>query len=152
MAEMCAVLWRDSSRKGEGVQALKQIKDSDTSPPPAPEGIPASAVARDPRFEQTLSFIARLALDILPAGDDLAFNVPDEFVSVANTAPLETEKARIGFDVSVFKTLAPRNETHVEQATYSLRNPVRRVLALASIYQWKAKELTKRQPEPAKAG
>ena len=127
-------------------QALKQIKDSDTSPPPIPEGIPASAVAGDPRFDQALSFIAGLALDILPAGDDLAFNVLDEFVSVANNAPLETEKARIGFDVSVFKTLAPRNETHVEQAAYSLRNPVQRVLALASIYQWKAKELTKRHP------
>lgn len=133
-------------------QALKQIKDSDTSPPPVPEGIPAAAVAGDQRFDQTLSFIARLAMDILPAGDDLAFNVLDEFVSVANTAPLETEKARIGFDISLFKTLAPRNETHVEQAAYSLRNPVQRVLALASIYQWKAKELTMRQPEPAKAG
>ena len=126
-------------------RALRQIKDSDTSPPPVPEGIPASAVAGDPRFDQTLSFIARLALDILPAGDDLAFNVLDEFVSLANTAPSESEKARIGFDVGIFKKLAPRNEVHVQQAAYSLRNPVQRVLALAAIYQWKAKELAERQ-------
>jgi hypothetical protein len=133
-------------------QALKQIKDSDTSPPPVPEGIPASAVAGDPRFDPVLSFIAELAINIFPASDELAFNVLDELVSSANTTPIETEQARIGFDVSVFKKLAPKNETHVEQAAYSLRNPVQRVLALASIYQWKAKELTERQSKPAKVG
>jgi hypothetical protein len=131
-------------------QALKQIKDSDTSPPPVPEGIPASAVADDPRFDPVLSFIAKLALDILPLSDELAFNVLDELVSLANTTPIETEQARIGFDLSVFKRLAPRNETRIEQAAYLLRNPVQRVLALASIYQWKAKELTERQSKPAK--
>lgn len=133
-------------------QALRQVKDSDTSPPPVPEGIPASAVAGDPRFDPVLSFIAKLAIEILPSSDELAFNVLDDLVSVANTTPIETEQARIGFDVSVFKKLAPRNETHVQQAAYSLRNPVQRVLALASIYQWKAKELIKKQSKPAKAG
>jgi hypothetical protein len=73
-------------------------------------------------------------------------------VSLANAAPVETEQARIGFDVTVFKKLAPRNVTHVEQAAYSLRNPVQRVLALASVYQWKAKELTGRQSKPSGVG
>jgi hypothetical protein len=133
-------------------QALKQIKDADTSPPSVPEGIPAAAVARDPRFDPVLSFAAELAVDILPASDELAFYVLDELVSLANTTPVETEQARIGFDLSVFKKLAPRDKTHAEQAAYSLRNPVQRVLALASIYQWKAKELTERRPKPAKVG
>jgi hypothetical protein len=133
-------------------QALKQIKDSDASPPPTPEGIPASAVATDPRFDPVLSFIARLATDILPSGDELALGVLDELVAVANNTPAETEQARIGFGVGVFRRLAPGNETRVQQAAYSLRNPVQRVLALASIYQWKAKELTERQSKRAAQG
>lgn len=132
-------------------QSLKQAKAADTSVPPVPEGIPVSAVAGDPRFDPVLSFIAELAIRVLPSGDVLAFTVLDELVSVANTTPIETGEARIGFDVSIFKKLAPRNETHVQQAAYSLRNPVQRVLALAAIYQWKAKELTERQSKPAKA-
>lgn len=130
-------------------QALKQVKDSDNSPPPPPEGIPASAIGSDPRFEPVLSFIASLAIEILPSSEELAFHALDQLVSVANTTPIETAQARIGFDVGVFKKLAPRDETHVQQAALSLTNPVQRVLALASIYQWKAGALIKK---PAKAG
>jgi hypothetical protein len=133
-------------------QALKQVKDSDTSISFVPEGIPASAVESDPRFDPVLSFIAKLAMETLPASDELALNVLNELVSAANKTPIEADQARIGFDVSVFKKLAPKNETHVQQAAYSLRNPVQRVLALAAIYQWKAKELTERQSKPGQAG
>jgi hypothetical protein len=132
-------------------QALRQVKDSDTSPPPVPEGIPPSAVATNPRFDPVLSFIAKLAIEVLPASDELAFYVLDEFVSVANTTPIEAEQARIGFDVSVFKKLVPKNETHVQQAAHSLKNPVQRVLALAAIYQWKIKELIAKQSNSVKA-
>lgn len=132
-------------------QSLRQAKSSDTSAPPVPEGIPVSAVAGDPRFDPVLSFIAELAIKVLPSGNGLAFNVLDELVSVANATPIETSQARIGFDVSIFKKLAPKNETHVQQAAYSLKNPVQRVLALAAMYQWKAKEIADRQSKPAKA-
>lgn len=132
-------------------QALQQVKDSDTSPPAVPEGIPISAVESDKRFDPVLSFIAKLATDVLSYNDELAFVILDELVSTANATPIATEQGRIGFDVSVFKKLAPKNETHVQQAAYSLRDPVQRVLALASIYQWKAKELTEKQSKPAKA-
>lgn len=132
-------------------QALKQVKTSDTSPPAPPEGIPASAVASDQRFDLRLSFIGKLAIEVLPISDELAFYVLDELVSVANTNPTETDQARISSDISVFKKLAPKNEMRAQQAAYSLKNPVQRVFALAAIYQWKANELTERQLKPVKA-
>jgi hypothetical protein len=131
-------------------QALRQAKDSDTSAPPVPEGIPVSAVEDDAGFDPVLSFIAQLAVEVIPSGDESAFNVLDELVSAANNTPIETGQARIGFDISIFKKLAPKDEMHVQQAADSLRNPVQRVLALAAIYQWKAKELTRKQSKPFK--
>jgi len=34
----------------------------------------------------------------------------------------------------IFKKFAPKNETCIQQAAYSLKNPVQQVLALAAIY------------------
>lgn len=131
-------------------QALKQVKVADTSPLSLPEGIPASAVASDQRFDLRLSFIGKLAMEVLPISDELAFHVLDEFVSVANSNSTETDQARIGSDISVFKNLAPKDEIRAQQAAYSLGNPVQRVLALAAIYQWKVNELIDPSPKSDK--
>lgn len=122
-------------------QALKQMKNADTSPLPIPEGIPASLVQSDLKPDLVLSFIAKIAVAIFPSSTELAFHVLDEFVAVANTSSKEAEQARISFDVGLFRKLAPHNEAQTHQAAYSLKNPVQRVLSLAAIYQWKAKEL-----------
>lgn len=129
-------------------QALQQIRDADTSPPSVPEGIPASAVANDEGFDPVLAFAARLATEVIPSGDDLAFDVLDQVVSFANNAPVKAERSWISFDAGVFKKLAPKNEMRAQQAAYSLRNSVQRVLALSAIYQWKAKELSEQQATP----
>ncbi|HVF57471.1 MAG TPA: hypothetical protein VM934_15055 [Pyrinomonadaceae bacterium] len=140
---------RDETRTTRLVyQALQQAKTSDTSPPSVPEGLPVSAISYDQRFDPRLSFISKLAADVLPIRDALAFEILDQLVSAANATPIETEQTRIGFDVSVFKKLASKNESHTLQAANSLRNPVQRVLSLAAIYQWKAKELTDKRPQP----
>ena len=131
-------------------QALRQVKDSDSSPPPVPEGIPVSAVSSDQRFDPRLTFVSKLAVEILPHSTELAFDILDEFVSVANSTHME-EQAKIAFDISVFKKLADKNETRTQQAAYSLRNLVQRVLALTAIHQLKAKELTEKHSKPAKA-
>lgn len=131
-------------------QALQQVKDSDTSPLPVPAGIPVSAVEADKRFDPVLSFIAELATDVLSYNDELAFVILDELVSTANATASAAEQEQIGFDAAVFKKLAPRKEMHVRQAAHSLRSPLQRVLALASVNQWKAKELTGRRAKPTK--
>jgi hypothetical protein len=126
-------------------QALQQVEKSDNSAPPPPPGIPASAVAGDGRFNPVLTFTAKLATELLPFSDELAFDVLDRLVSFANSTPLESERSQLGFDLAVIKKLAPRNEERVQQAAYALRNRVQRVLALAALYQWEAERLTAKQ-------
>lgn len=131
-------------------QALKQVKISDTSLSLPPEGIPASAVASDQRFDPVLSFIAKLAIELVRYDTDLAFEVVNELVLAANARPLDADQAHTIFDVNVFKKLAPKDEARVEQTAYSLKNPVQRVLALAALYQWKSKELSEQLSKFAK--
>jgi hypothetical protein len=92
-----------------------------------------------------LTFTARLATEIVGLDDGLAFDVLDRLVSFANGAPLEPERSQLGFDLGVFKKLAPRNEERTRQAANALRNRVQRVLALAALSQWKAGELAAKQ-------
>jgi hypothetical protein len=131
-------------------QALQQVKDADTSPPAVPEGVPAAAVASDQRFDPTLSFIAELAIALQRDGDGLAFEVLSQLVAAANSVPIEAERARIGFDVRVFRILAPRDEAQTRQAAFSIRHPVTRVLALAAFYQWKTAEVVSAQVRPGR--
>lgn len=139
-----AVAAKDRARATRLVyQAMQQVEKADTSAPLPPPGVPA--LPSDGRFNPLLTFTARLATDLLPLGDELPFDVLDRLVSFANAAPLEPERAQLGFDLGVFKKLAPRNEERVRQAAYALRNRVQRVLALAALCQWRAGELAAKQ-------
>lgn len=141
-----AVADRDKLRAtGLVYQALQQVEKSDTSAPPPPEGVPASAVAGDGRFNPVLTFTARLATELLPFSDELAFDVLDRLISFANGTPVEAERSQVGLDLSVFKKLAPKNEARVRQAAYSLRSRVQRVLALAALCQWQAEGLSEKR-------
>jgi hypothetical protein len=126
-------------------QAIKQVKTADTAPTEVLEGIPTSAVETDQFFDPVLSSIAKLAIAILPSDNDLAFNVTNELVSVANASPLSTDQTRIGFDINLFKKLAPKNVNRAQEIAYAFVNPIQRVLALAVINQWKAQELIGKQ-------
>lgn len=116
-------------------QSLKQVKTSETLPALTPEGIPASAIVSDQRFDPILSFIARLATELVRYDADLAFEVVNELVSTANARPLDRDQPLTLFDVAVFKRLAAKDEMRVQQTAYSLKNPIQRVLALAAFYQ-----------------
>ncbi len=121
-------------------QALQQVRDSDNSPPAAPPGVPSSAVSFDARFDPVLSFMAELAAALAPDGSELALEVLAQLVAAANASPDAKGRPQIGFDTSVFRTLAPKDEALVKQAAHSVRSPVTRVLALAAFYQWEVGE------------
>lgn len=125
------------------LQAIKQLKSSETTPPTPPTGIPASVFTTSQESDPILEGMAKLTLAILPLSDDLALLGLDETVVAANNSQVDTGPGRAGFDVSIFKKLAPKNELHVETEAESLKDPLRQILALASIDQWKADELKK---------
>jgi hypothetical protein len=87
-----------------------------------------------------LSF-SKLAKAVAPVDDALALELLDKVVLAANSSDADTEAGNVGLDVSIFKDLAPENELRVRQAATSLKDPLRQIVALAAIYQWKSGEL-----------
>ncbi len=128
-------------------QAMKQLKSADTAPPTLPAGIPASVIATSREFDPVLSSLGKLAKAVAPVNDTLALEALDETVSAANSSDVDTSQGRIGFDTDIFKILAPKNELRALQAAMNLKDPLRQIIALAVIDQWKAKELANKEKE-----
>lgn len=124
-------------------QAMKQLKRADTTPHTPPPGIPASAIPSSREFDPALLSLSQLAKVVAPLNDVLALEVLDETVAAANRSEIDTAQGRTGFEMDVFKIIAAKNETRARQAAEDLKDPLRRIIALAAIYQWKAAELAK---------
>lgn len=124
-------------------QAMKQLKRANTEPIAPPAGIPASVVPGSREFDPVSLSLSRLAKAVAPVNDTLALEVLEEMVRAANRSNVDTAQGRIGFDVDVFKKLAPTDEARVRQDAAALDDPLRQIVALAAIYQWKAEELAK---------
>jgi hypothetical protein len=123
------------------LQAIKQLKSSDTALPTLPADIPSSVAASMREFDPILEGMSKLTLAILPLNDEIALIGLDETVAAANVNQVDTGQGRIGFDVSIFRKFAPKNEARAKQAADSFKDPFRRIVSLAAIYQWKAADL-----------
>jgi tetratricopeptide (TPR) repeat protein len=124
-------------------QAIKQLKKADTSPMRPPPGmletmITASVVDLIP------SSLSKLAKSVVKVDETLALAVLDETVIATNKSSLDSSEGRAGFDLDVFRQLAPKNEARVHQAAEDLTDHFRQIVALAAINQWKASELEKK--------
>ncbi|HEX8068454.1 MAG TPA: hypothetical protein VF546_00785, partial [Pyrinomonadaceae bacterium] len=58
---------------------------------------------------------------------------------------------RTGFDAAAFKQFAAADEARARQAAETFRDPLRRVVALAALYQRQAEALFKRAAQMPKA-
>lgn len=125
-------------------QAIKQLKSADTLSPMPPAGIPSPVVATSRELDPVLSSLSKLAKAVAPVNEILALEVLDEMVLAANRSQIDTGQGRTGFDVDVFSMLASKNELRARQAAETLKDPLRQIVALATIYQWKAEELVKK--------
>jgi hypothetical protein len=124
-------------------QAIKQLKKADTAQLAPPPGIPPTMVSGIGPDPIPLS-LSRLAKSVVEVDETLALAVLDETVIATNKSGMESSEGRVGFDLDVFKQLAPRNEARVRQAAEDLTDHFRQIVALAAINQWKASELEKR--------
>jgi DNA-directed RNA polymerase specialized sigma24 family protein len=124
-------------------QAIKQLKKADTRPMPPPLGMPETAVAGK-GYDFTLLSLSRLAKAVVEVDETLALAVLDEAVIAANKSSVDSSEGRVGFDLDVFKRLAPKNEERVHQAAEDLTDHFRQIVALAAINQWKASELDRK--------
>jgi hypothetical protein len=92
-------------------------------------------------IDGVLSALEKLAKAILPIDSLLAAELVDDVVVRANSSQIDTTQGRTGIDSDLFKSLASKDEVRALSAAQSLKDRLRRIVALAAIYQWKAKEL-----------
>jgi hypothetical protein len=133
-------------------RAMKQIKSADTKPFELPAGIPVSVVRSGQEFDPVLLSLSRLAKAVLPIDGLLAAEVVDELVGVANRSEIDTKQGQTGFDTDVFCELAAKDEVRARSAAEGFQDHLRRIVALAAIYQWKAKELEQSHNKTVKVG
>ena len=126
-------------------QAIQQLKKADTKPASTLFfEMPASDAPTSAEVDPLLSSLGKLAQAILPIDSLLASEVVDEMVTRANASSIDTTQGRTGIDSHIFSTLAARDEIRARTAAENFKDRLRRIVALAAIYQWKAKSLDKR--------
>ncbi|HEX8423241.1 MAG TPA: hypothetical protein VF634_07515 [Pyrinomonadaceae bacterium] len=124
-------------------KAIRQLKRADLTLSTPPAGIPASIVPSNREFDPVLSSLSKLASLIAPLDEQLALEVLDEVVAAANASALDTEQGRAGLDVELFRKLSLRNEIRVRQAAETLKDRLRRIVAVCAIYQAQAARLAR---------
>ncbi|HLL14077.1 MAG TPA: hypothetical protein VK388_03270 [Pyrinomonadaceae bacterium] len=125
-------------------QAVRQLKQSETSTPESPPGVPAAALPTLKEVDPVLLSLGALADAVGSADESLALEILEEVVKAANASFVDTTQGRIGFDARIFRKLASKNEPRVLTVAEELKDPLRRVVATAAVFQWKAEELQKK--------
>jgi hypothetical protein len=118
-------------------QAVRQLKKADVTPFTPPPGIPASIFGTKRDVDRVLQSLGSLASAVLSVEDELALDVLDELVIAANHSELDTSQGRTGFETSLVKKLAAKNEERTTAAALQFQDPLRQIVALAAIEQWK---------------
>jgi len=88
--------------------------------------------------------LSKLAKSVVEVDETVVLAVLDETVIASNKSSTDSSEGRIGFDLDVFKQLAPKNEARVHLAAEDLTDHFRQTVALAAINQGKASELEKK--------
>lgn len=132
-------------------QAMRQLKTANTKPVSVspPSGMPAELAPTASERDGTLSTLGKLAQAILPIDSLLAAEIVDDMVVRANSSQIDTTQGRTGIDSQIFKNLASKDEVRARSAAENFKDRLRRVVALAAIYQWKAKQLENGTRKPA---
>ncbi len=138
IAGKCAAKDDDACARDAVNQAVRQLRKADVTPFTPPPGVPASFFGTKRDRDPVLSSLGSLVSSVLSVKDELALDVLDELVSAANHSELDTSQARIGFETSLFKKLAAKNEERTTAVALQLQDPLRQIVALAGIEQWKA--------------
>jgi hypothetical protein len=134
-------------------QAVRLLKSADNKAAPASAqvGMPAEFVPSATERDGTLSTLGKLAKAVLPVDTLLAAEIIDEVVVRANASQVDTSQGRTAIDSDLFKSFASKDEIRARNAADSFKDRLRRVVALAAIYQWKAKKFDKGTQKKAAA-
>jgi len=141
IAEKCAK--KDDPCARDSVnQAVRQLKKADVTPATPPPGVPASFFGTKRDVDRVLASLVSLTSAVVSVKDELALDLLDEVVAAANHSELDTAQGRTGFETSLLKKLAAKNEERTTAAALQFQDPLRQIVALAAIEQWKVEKLT----------
>lgn len=124
-------------------QAVRQLKNTKPARASVQFGMPAEFAPTSSERDGILSTLGLLAKAILPIDTLFAAEIVDDIVVKANSSQIDTTQGRTGIDSDLFKKLAAKDEIRARSAAESFKDRLRRIVALAAICQWKAKELEK---------
>ena len=124
------------------VRQLKQINNKPASPAKQ-FGMPAEYAPTATENDGMLSALGKIASAIFPIDTLLAAEIVDDVVTRANSSQIDTTQGRTGIDSDLFKNFASKDEVRAHSAAQSFKDRLRRIVALAAIFQWRAKELEK---------
>jgi tetratricopeptide (TPR) repeat protein len=141
IAGKCAAIKDDECARDSVNQAVRQLKKADVTPFTPPPGAPAAIFGTKRDVDRVLSSLGSLSAAVLSTKDELALDVLDELVIAANHSELDTSQGRTGFETSLFKKLAAKNEERTTALALQFQDPLRQIVALAAIEQWKADKL-----------
>jgi hypothetical protein len=124
-------------------QAVRQLKSADTKQGPSNKqfGMPSEFAPVATERDGTLATLGKLAKALLPIDTLLAAEIIDELVVRANASQVDTSQGRTGLENDLFKSFAAKDEVRARNAAENFKDRLRRVVALAAIYQSKAKKL-----------
>ena len=134
-------------------QALRQLTNASSKPASGSVqlGMPAEFAPTAREIDGIVSTLGKLAKAVMPIDSLLAAEVVDDMVAKANRSQIDTTQGRTGIDNDLFKLFAAKDEVRARSAAESFKDRLRRIVALAAIYQWKAKELEKGTPKTTQA-
>jgi hypothetical protein len=118
-------------------QAMKQLKNADTSPAIPPPGVPASFAPTSRTYDPVVAGLSKLATSVFTV-NDLVFQVAEELAKAANRSELDAGEGYIGFDSALFTKLAEKDEVRAVSTAMSFDNPLQQIVALAAIGQWRS--------------
>ena len=143
LIKSCAARKDAGCVSGLGLRAMKQLEKADAAPFAPPAGTPSAFFATGREMDFALQGLAKMAAAVAPFDATLSFEMLDRLVSAANKSEVDTALGRAGYDAAVFKTMAALDETRARQSAEALKDPLRRLTALAAVARWKAETLAK---------
>ena len=125
-------------------EAIRQLKHAETTPAIPPSALTSSGVSSSRESDVVVLSLSRLSEAVAPINEVLALEVLDEMVLAANQGERQAGEGRLKFETVAFRRLAAKDEIRVRQTAENLKDPLRQIVALAAVYQWKAEDLDKK--------
>lgn len=134
----------------EAVARLRRSAESgagdDTYVPAALASVAGSL--RVYKQSRALLAMSELALAVLPASEQAAFDALEALVATANKAPITSESGNPNFNAEVFAKLSASDAGRVRSAASRLEDRLQRIAALAAACRAEARALEERAKAP----